>query len=77
MQARPLNRQSSTDAVPFVFVQSTPLQTWVVTHGKGRSVQLRLTDLDGNSMSAEAVDIDENTIEVRFGAPETGKAICT
>jgi hypothetical protein len=61
------------DSDPFVFTQVVPATTWTVPHGLGRSpaaVTVRLPT--GELVIADVIDVDSNTIAVRWASPTTG-----
>jgi hypothetical protein len=63
----------TSDGEPFVFTQVSPSTTWTVPHGLGRSpaaVTVRLPS--GEQVLADVVDVDSNTIAVRWATPSTG-----
>jgi hypothetical protein len=65
------------DLTPFVYVQTTPNTTWVVTHDLGR-FPVGLEIYDGNGERRELPEIenpDENTTVVTFLTPTSGRAV--
>lgn len=61
----------------FEFIQSTALSIWHINHSQNtRKVQFTAYDQDGNWLLPNSFKIiDENSVEMKFGAPQAGSVI--
>lgn len=58
----------------FVFVQSTPLATWVINHNLGFKPSVELLDQGGNEFDADVLHTSINQVVVYLSIPATGTA---
>lgn len=59
------------------FNQSVPAMTWNIQHGLGsRNVQVQVFDQNGNVIGFDQIIVvDPNSIAIRFGTPQAGRAV--
>lgn len=60
----------------FIFTQSAPNSTWVITHNQGRYPQVRVFDTANSEMDGDVSYPSNNQIVIRFSAPFAGVAYC-
>ena len=72
MELVPIN-QPPAGAQPYLFVQSTLLATWEVSHNLNRVVQVTVVDSNNDQVLVEVNHVDLNNVEIRFGQPMTGQ----
>lgn len=70
-------KNTSTNVRGFEHVQSSNSKKWTIVHGNNtRKVQVTIWDPVDEMLWADAVTIkDDNTVEVNFSTPTTGRAI--
>lgn len=60
----------------FVFVQSEPARVWTVSHNLGRYPSVVTVDSANTTVHGGIRYPDENTVEVSFGSPFSGRVFC-
>lgn len=58
----------------FIFTQSIPADTWVITHSLGKKPSVTVVDSGDNIVVGDVTYIDENALTITFVGAFSGKA---
>lgn len=58
----------------YVYTQSTPSSSWVVTHNLSKFASVTIVDTSNNVVDAEVVYDSNNQVTINFAVPFAGKA---
>lgn len=58
----------------FTWNQSIPATVWTIPHNLNKYPPVSVVDTLGNRVEADVQYIDNNTVQITFGSPFTGKA---
>lgn len=58
----------------FIFTQSAPLSTWVITHNMNRFPSVTVVDSNENEVEGDVVYTSSNVVTITFSRPFAGQA---
>lgn len=61
----------------YLYTQSTPAGTWIISHDFGRYANVLLMDASRRVVDSDVVESDLNTVTVMFSVPFAGFAVLT